>query len=314
MKEERPLTTVIIPARMESGSPRALSCLQSLADLNLEVLVTRGSCPSLQRNLAAGEANGEFLYFLDDDCTLTRDAVVTGIEFLLRNDRIAVTGGPAVTRQNAGILETAIGDAMASRAGSLITRSRHAPTGKPRETSGEAFTLCNLMIRRDVYLKLAGLNGDLHPGEDPEFLKRLSGNGFHAFYQPNMAVERSRRRNFKDLALQFYRYGRGRARHILQAPRIFDWIFVLPSILVLGLPVLMILRSAIPVLLYTVYLLLCITAGIHSAVKRRSFLFLLLVPSAVFTMHASYGLGFLRGLLPAESHDVKEDGIKIERA
>lgn len=281
--------------RTESAEPKIFSCADLLSkwkDL-IEILTPCGSAPSVQRNAAVKEAKGEYIYFLDDDCILTEDAIETGLSVLDESKEIAATGGPALTRPEAGVLETAIGDAMGSFTGSIMTRSRHTPVGHARRVSGEEFTLCNLMIRRDVYLAAAGLNSGLHPGEDPEFLKRMNAAGHGLYYNPEMYIYRSRRRSFMALALQFYRYGSGRAQHIFQKPRLVDFAFFIPSIFLLGLVVLCFSQPPLLSLLYIVYAALCLLTGIHTAVTRRSIPHLWLVPLALFTMHVSYGAGFI---------------------
>jgi len=297
--QQRTRLTIIVPVREGSLEPRIFSCLRQLPQWNgiVEVLTPCGSAPSFQRNSAAKQAKGEYIYFLDDDCVVGEDALETGLSILDDSREIAVTGGPALTRPEAGVMETAIGDAMGSFIGSIMTRSRHSPVGHARRAGGEEFTLCNLMIRKEVYLALTGLNGNLHPGEDPEFLKRINSRGYASYYNPDMQVYRSRRQTFRALALQFYRYGVGRAQHIFQGIRLIDLAFFVPSLFLIGLPALFLFRSPALYFLYALYAFLCMAAGGKSAITRRCFRHLWLVPLALFTMHASYGAGFIAGLI-----------------
>lgn len=273
----------------------------------IEVLVSSGQSPSIQRNTAAREATGNYLYFLDNDCSITRETILAASKLLDENESISLVGGPAVTRRDAGLVEAAFGEAMASRIGSFITRSRHAPVLPKRRVLGEELTLCNLMVRRAVYLTAAGLRPGLHPGEDPEFLKRLSSNGLVCMYDPEMRVERPRRKDFKSFATQFFRYGRGRARHIFEGLRARDCLFFIPAIFVLGLIVLTLSPSRQLAPVYTVYAALCLLTGLVSAGRTRRPAFLLLVPLSLLVMHVSYGIGLLTGLLPVRPKSGSEE-------
>ncbi len=289
--------SIIVPVRTEGAQPEVFSCSDLLLRWKdqIEVLTPHGSAPSVQRNLAVKDAEGEYVYFLDDDCILPEDTLRIGLSTLDESKETAATGGPALTRPEAGVLETAIGDAMGSFIGSMMTRCRHVPVGRPRRVAGEEFTLCNLLIRKDVYAAMAGLNGNLHPGEDPEFLKRINDAGHHLYYNPGMYVYRSRRKSFRELALQFCRYGAGRAQHIFQNPRPIDLAFFVPSLFVLGLVIFCIFKPPVLSLLYSAYAVLCVLTGIISAVSRRSARHLALVPLALVTMHVSYGAGLIAG-------------------
>lgn len=295
-----PKLTLIIPVRPNAPPPRALSSLEDRGPSQhlVETLIPEGNSPSLQRNTAAREAKGEYLYFLDDDCSCITEALEIGVRVLDENPQISLVGGPAVTRPEANILESALGEAMSSTMGSIITKSRHTPIGKARIACAEEFTLCNLMIRKSVYLDSAGLNNTLYPGEDPEFLKRLTKSANLCLYRPDMIVNRSRRQSFSTFALQFFRYGCGRARHILNGIRPIDLFFFIPTFFIIGL-ILLLFYPLWPIAAFCLlYFAMClITACVH-AIQKKRLAFVFLIPLALFVMHCSYGIGFALTLLP----------------
>lgn len=273
----------------------ALEYLSRVAapNIKVEVIFTQGRNPSLQRNVAASEAAGEILYFLDDDSDVTSEVIQRGLS-KMTGDVVAL-GGPASTRGGAGIVERAIGSAMGTRLGGGFTRSRHEPTGGFRVADPEELTLCNFLIRRALFLQTSGFKEGLHPGEDPEYFRRLWKEGVELYYDPDFMITRSRRKGVRELAMQFFRYGRGRARHVLRSPRIKDLVFFAPTILILFLVSAVIFNHLIlgwGIFLYLLALLLeCVSRAIGSR-SALPLLGVLLIP----IIHVSYGVGFLFGL------------------
>ena len=64
-----PRITIIIPTRPGDAAPQALAAAQALdyPREQLEIIVARGQQPSVQRNAALRAAQGDWIYFLDDD-------------------------------------------------------------------------------------------------------------------------------------------------------------------------------------------------------------------------------------------------------
>ena len=92
--------SIIIPVK-PGGAVRALEALRRVdyPAEDFEVLVAEGRCPSLQRNLAAGEAKGEYLYFLDDDSLVAPDFLRRAAACYEKRYIVAV-GGPSLTPED----------------------------------------------------------------------------------------------------------------------------------------------------------------------------------------------------------------------
>src|SRR3989442_10052748 len=69
VSSELPLVSIIIPTRPGQAEIMAFNALEALdyPKERMEVLVARGKQPSVQRNAALKQAQGELIYFLDDD-------------------------------------------------------------------------------------------------------------------------------------------------------------------------------------------------------------------------------------------------------
>jgi succinoglycan biosynthesis protein ExoA len=97
MSDSLPPVTVVIPARPEQAEVEAVLASRRLdypAPL-VEVLVARGSQSSAQRNLAAREARGDWIYFLDDDSLPDRGNLRRGLAHGTRLE-VAMVGGPTL--------------------------------------------------------------------------------------------------------------------------------------------------------------------------------------------------------------------------
>jgi hypothetical protein len=250
------------------------------------------------------------IYFLDNDSEVSESAMAVGLDFLKSNPG-AVIGGPAITRRQAGWLEKSIGLTMSLSIAGGPTSARHIAIGSRREVSGDELTLCNMMMSRKVFEGFSGLNKDLYPGEDPEFLKRLKSGGVRLVYDPALWISRSRRSTIGGFARQFFNYGAGRARHLFRSPRLRDAIFVLPSLLVAYLIAIVILPNSLPHWpVELLFIAIALEAIFKSEAPDRWSKASTAAPLACL-MLCSYGVGFLAGMFGWRR--IGEGDIRIER-
>jgi succinoglycan biosynthesis protein ExoA len=291
-----PLISVIIPVRPGTYPDRAVEGIRSIDSQKfiLEVLVSEGTNPSRQRNQAARIARGDFLYFLDDDSKVSSDTIWEGLQHLLSSN-VEVVGGPALTRHDASPCEGALGAVLGTFIGGGLTRARNRSVGKLRLTCGEELVLCNLMLTRELYLKMSGLKESLYPGEEVEFLQRLNSSSIPMLYNPSMIVERTQRQNVGAFIRQIYSYGVARGRRSLRS---CDWRtlqFVAPSILV-GYLILLCFSyeqlSALPLMAYGAALLLTALTLLYDG---QSLKIAALTPPLIVVLHVTYGISFLIG-------------------
>ena len=221
--------TVVIPVPPGAPRPLALEVLEALGGLALQVVVVEGRRVSAQRNLGVAESKGEFIYFLDDDSQVQRDTVARGLDHFL-DPEVAAVGGPAVTRSEAGFLERCFGEVTASRLGMLHLRARDRPVGSQRRTDGEELTLCNLMVRRSWFERLGGLREELYPGEDVNLLHRLNAAGATILYDPEMVIQRPRRKTLGAFCRQHFVYGQARGLALKSQPHPRGLPFLVPSL------------------------------------------------------------------------------------
>jgi succinoglycan biosynthesis protein ExoA len=225
---------VVVPCE-PGGDPSA--CLAALAALSGpekrligQVLLAFGGHPSRQRNLAAAKARMPWLLFLDSDSRAC-PGLLTGLLGAAKELGAVGVGGPNLALEDEPPLGRHFDAVLGSWAGSGASRARYRSVGARRLAGEKELILCNLLLRRDVFLKAGGFREDLYPNEENELLNRLQAQGLRLAYEPNAAVRRPRRRSVGAFGLQAFRYGRGRAQQMRRNAFAGDWVNLAPAIL-----------------------------------------------------------------------------------
>ncbi len=159
--------------------------------------------------VAAREAAGDILYFLDDDSLIHPENLALCSDGM-SDPAVAVVGGPSITPAGDSWLQQLFGDALASAFGSGAVHNRYRAHGETRVTTDKELILCNLAVRRSLFIELGGFNECLYPNEENEFLERVTSAGYTLLHAPSMSVSRSQRRTLKAFIRQMFNYGRGR--------------------------------------------------------------------------------------------------------
>lgn len=288
--------SIIIPVK-PGGNVRALQALGRVdyPTEAFEVLVAEGRCPSLQRNLAAGEAKGEYLYFLDDDSLVAPDFLRRAAACYESGGIVAV-GGPSLTPDSDSPLQQAFGMALASPFGGGAVRNRYRRSGVRRKTGDHELILCNLSISASVFRDAGGFDRRLYPNEENELLVRLGRQGLQLCHDPDLAVVRSQRPGLRAFSRQLFGYGRGRAQQILLGGGCGLANFV-PSVFLLYLLALPLLDKPVyylPLLCYLgMSLLFALSAGVRGGKTAPA----LILPVVFPVLHLCYGAGVIWGLI-----------------
>jgi len=292
----QPKISVIIPVK-PGGEVRALAGIARAGYPGelFEVLVAYGCVPSAQRNLAARAAQGELLYFLDDDSQVSPGFLDAAARHY-QDPKVAAVGGPSLTPGSDSALQRAIGVAFASAVGGGGVRNRYRKVGRARRSSDSELILCNLSFRREIFLAHEGLDARLYPNEENELMDRLVREGYQLVHDPELAVLRSQRRSWGAYVRQMFGYGRGRGEQTLLSGRLKP-VSLAPSLFLiytLSLPFFGRGLFALPMLFYLAAIAAAALAGTLSGRDPALFPRLLLVFP---TLHLAYGAGVIAGLL-----------------
>lgn len=286
--------SIIIPVKPD-GEVAAIAALRGLAasSIEYEVIVAEGKRPSSQRNMAAREAGGDILYFLDDDSRVAPDALKRIAEHMGDN-KVAAVGGPSITPRGNNVFQRCVAWVLASFFGGGAVRNRYRRHGDVRPVGDSELILCNLAFRRDVYLSAGGLDERLYPNEENELIDRLLASGHILLHDPDMYVERSQRPNLRSFIRQMTTYGRGRAEQTLLS-RAFDLKALIPAFFVMyivSIPFFHAWWYLLPAIAY----ILLIIGEMLAAVTKESFGVVCRLPMVYTLLHFSYGAGFIAGL------------------
>lgn len=304
--------SIIIPVK-PGGHLAACDHLQKIIpdDPRYEIILAEGSAPSRQRNLAAKEAVGDILYFLDDDSLISPENLDECINCMV-DPLVAVVGGPSLTPSDDNRLQQLFGYVLSSSFGSGAVANRYRVRGKTRQTTDKELILCNLAVRRPVFSDTGGFNESLYPNEENEFLERVASAGYTLIHSPAMHVFRSQRHTLKAFVRQMFNYGRGRAQQSLITGRYPVTSFI-PLIF---------LAYLIISLIYVKYVLLLLPLVLYMSMAFvSSFLVFrqtgcsdtLLMPAVYLLMHITNGLGLLWGLINGKPEPVRVGSICVKK-
>lgn len=214
--------SVVIPVAPKASAGSALASLEKEGSRQLEVIQVQGSQPARQRNLAAHRARGEYLYFLDHDSQVGPGAIGRLLE-AFSDKEVGAAGGPNLGARLKSLFTSASELVLGSRLGSLTVWRRYVAGGNARREVGEeSLILCNLMVRKELFIKLGGFDPRLYPNEENEFLNRLRRAGSKAVYVPDAQVKKPRASCLAGFLRENFRYARGRMEQIWINPCLHD--------------------------------------------------------------------------------------------
>lgn len=306
--------TIIIPVGPNRSTETIIKSLNKLGypKEDIEILVVEGIQPAKQRNEAIAKANGEILFFFDDDVTVGPDTIKKMLRYY-EDNKVAVVGGPNLTPSSDFFLQKCFGYAMESSFGAAGMRNRYKATGRAREATEKDLILCNLSARKSVLEKEGAFIESLYPNEENELFNRLQTKKYKLIYEPEAIVYHSRRSSVKAFIKQNFNYGRGRMEQTLIQPSSFKTLFAIPAIFTFYLFLIPVIKSELYLLPLFLYMALSFAATVKILWARKNPKLLPVLPWIFFLIHVPYGLGFIYGLFNRHNgKNKKNTRIKIK--
>ena len=158
--------------------------------------------PARARNMAVKVAEGQYLAFTDSDCLLDRDWLKELVKGFTQ-DNVAGVGGSQRVPEDESEFGKKVFKFM-QKIG-FITDYLHQTKGKLIPVNHNPS--CNVMYKKEIFLKENGFFEGLWPGEDVELDYRLRKKGYQLFFNPFAIVYHYRPSNLKSFLKMMYRYG-----------------------------------------------------------------------------------------------------------
>ncbi|MEA4908799.1 MAG: glycosyltransferase [Chloroflexi bacterium] len=254
-------------------------------------------------NRALEAAQGEYIIRLDAHCIPERDYVQRCVQALEDHLGDNVGGVWDIRPGDPSWVAQSISIAAGHRLGVGDARYRYTTE------AGEVDTVPFGAFRRALVDELGAFDETLLTNEDYEFNARIRQINRKVWLDPTIRSVYFARRNYLDLARQYWRYGYWKWRMLRRYPATLRWRQALPPAFVASVIILALLSGWLParVLLLAelaVYLVALALVGLESAIKHKKLFLAFGVPVAIAVMHFSWGAGFLWSILntPNQQH------------
>jgi mycofactocin glycosyltransferase len=201
------------------------------------------------RNLAARQATGEIIAFLDSDCVAGAEWLRELVTFF-QWDRIGAVGG----RVDGFYHKTALD--RYEMAFSSLNMGKYYARGT-QDHSNLYVPTCNLLVRKDVYRAVGGIRDDMLVGEDVDLCWRVREAGSDLLYAPVGSVAHKHRNGLIRMLRRRFDYGTSEAtlyRHHPDKRKTFG-IHLWPALSFLVVCIAVVLLSPLPLLLPLVCML-----------------------------------------------------------
>ena len=248
-------------------------------------------------NLAIKASSGEYLVRLDAHSIPRPDYIARCIEAHLAGIAENIGGVWDIQPQNDSLIARSIAAAASHPLGVGDAKYRYA--NKAEYVDTVPFGSFNKAYLEEI----GGFDETLLTNEDYELNTRIRQAGGQVWLDPQIRTIYYARRNLRDLARQYWRYGFWKAEMIRRYPGTLRPRQALPPLFVAGLVLLFLLGAVWRPVLWTgiallgLYLLVLIMVGTQIAINKKNIPMIFGVPLAIATMQLTWGTGFLVGLV-----------------
>ena len=246
-------------------------------------------------NLGLQVARGDIIVMLGGHTIIPPDFISHSIQLMGASDYACVGGLTESIGEST--LSDAISQAMSSSFGVGNVAFRTGSQGKI-----EVDTVAFGTYRHTVFSKYGSLDEEMIKNQDDELNYRLRAHGERILLDPNIRSKYYNRSTIGSLAKQYFLYGFWKVRVLQKHPKQMQWRQFIPPMFVLVLFASGLLSyftrwgGWLLALVGGTYLLANFGASVVIGIRNRVASSLLL-PVAFATLHFSYGIGFVLGML-----------------
>ena len=247
------------------------------------------------RNLAARQAQGDYLIFLDSDCLLPKDYLQQVADGLAAQDWDAF-GGPDAAPADFSPLQKAISFSMTSfwTTGGIRGGTKRTATYYPRGF--------NMGMKRSVFDAVGGYDIHFKTGEDIDLSIRIQQAGYRVGLIPEAVVWHKRRSTLPQFFKQVRRFGAARWALAQRHPGQLKVTHLFPVFLTLGTLFSILLGAIAGVPLPIVFIGYFVVPSILAGSQYRSPHIGFLAVASTVVMMSGYAFGFLEAVLGGGLH------------
>lgn len=286
----RDLIEILVADGRSTDQTREILADLAATDRRIRVIDNPARLQAAGLGLLVKQATGDIFVRMDVHCEYAPDYVRKCVETIERTGADNVGGAQRAKAKT--FFQRALCAALQSPLGVGGAKYRSA------DAEGYVDTVFLGAFRRRVFETVGLWDPGAITNEDAELNQRILDSGGQIYLSRDIVVHYFPRDSFRTLALQYYKYGRGRARTLLKLGSLSNLRPVIPFAMVVGATALLVVPPLWPVapLAFATYAL----ATGAEAVRLGGKLGPASIPMvwAIFpVLHASHGVGFAAGLL-----------------
>lgn len=250
-------------------------------------------------NIALKEATGDIILRVDAHSSLPKEFIEKNVKYINKGEKIVGGHRVSIIDENSPWQKVLLASEK-SLFGSGIAAYRRSEEAK------YVSTLAHAAYSRDVFDKVGNYDERLVRTEDNEMHYRMKEKGYKFYFNPEIVSYHHARNEFKKMCKQKYLNGYWIGLTMGVSPKCFSLYHFVPLAFVLALIIstLLALLTSVTlplVLLGSLYTLVVLLISIIEIVKSKFMIQMLALPFILFSLHVSYGVGTLVGLIKLPS-------------
>jgi GT2 family glycosyltransferase len=272
----------------------------------VKVCIDDGNSPASGRNVGIREAKGDILAFIDADCVAPSEWLQK-LEAFLRTHEVGGVGGPYEIPPSSSKMAKIIRNVLGTFLG-----SGNVPLFKTKRSRLEPVTAIqagNVAFPRKILQCVGLFDPNLRYLEDYDLSQRIRSIGKEIIFLPEAFVYHKSFQfiNLASLSKLLFSYGKGRFEPIRYSSKLFSLLRFIPLFFLFFFVVLGILTPFSNVgytlaLLMLIYLIAILFSSFMLAIRHKKVVYLVVAPFVYPTIHVSYALGSLVGLISGIVH------------
>jgi mycofactocin system glycosyltransferase len=183
---------------VDDGSRDGTTDVVSGYDVKL-ITLSENRGQSAARNRGAEAATGEIVAFIDSDCIAEPEWLADLVPYF-QDSRTVLVGGYVASFYRDSMLD------RYEEVNSPLNMGEDMVVGIGVDSDFYVPT-CNMLVRREQYLSIGGLNEDQRVGEDVDLCWRLKAQGRRLLYVPKGRVKHKHRNRFMEGFKRRFQYG-----------------------------------------------------------------------------------------------------------